>query len=618
MNQSNKNRGPDDSGIYLNEKVSLGQNRLSIIDLSDNGHQPMSNADGTLWIIYNGEIYNFNGIKEQLINQGHKFVSKTDTEVVLHAYEQFGFDCLKIFNGMWAFCIYDSKKELLFLARDQYGIKPLYYKKDSENIIFSSTISAILDHDIESKPNPKEIMNYLSYNIEDWNEDTFFIDIKRILPGNYAVFDLAKRDLVISKWNNRPNTSSTEKPNDRDLRSKFIESVKLRTISDVSIGACLSGGIDSSAIVSILDQQLEDSFSTYSLVAPGFSRDESKYIDIINSRCHTTPHKTELELNIFFKDIADFVYYQEEPVPGMSCFAQYQVMKLAYENRAKVLLDGQGGDEILGGYSYYFSYYFIELLYNFKLYKLLKEVGSNLILNKQKSQMYPLLLWAFLMIPDKLKFGVWSKFNENWINKDYLVETCGRNGDPRWYQKNLRDIQSMSLYQTSIPELLRYEDKNAMRFSIESRPPFLDPNFIEYCNNLSMSQMISGGITKSIFRDAMDGIVPNEILARRDKIGFEAPVDNLFRDPRMILLCNSIFNSENFRSRPYWIPEKVEQLLNNHISRRVSAGDKLWKILTTELWLQIFFDKEGIENGRRKVSEFISSFLNSKTSSSSP
>ena len=157
-----------------------------------------------------------------------------------------------------------------------------------------------------------------------------------------------------------------------------------------------------------------------------------------------------------------------------------------------------------------------------------------------------------------------------------------------------------------------------MRFSIESRPPFLDPNFIEYCNNLSMSQMISGGITKSIFRDAMDGIVPNEILARRDKIGFEAPVDNLFRDPRMILLCNSIFNSENFRSRPYWIPEKVEQLLNNHISRRVSAGDKLWKILTTELWLQIFFDKEGIENGRRKVSEFISSFLNSKTSSSSP
>lgn len=591
MNKANRLRGPDDTGTYVDDRVSLGHNRLSIIDLSPNGHQPMSNEDDTVWIVYNGEVYNFQELRERLIAAGHRFKSDTDTEVILHGYEEYGFECEKHFNGMWAFCIYDKRKNLLFLGRDQYGIKPLYYRLDDRNIAFSSTISGLLCHG-RDEPDPKAIMMYLAYNLEDYDEDTFFLHVKRLLPGHSGVYDLKTRTLEVKAWYSDEGKAVDRSMDAENLRNTFIASVRSRTISDVPIGACLSGGIDSSSIVCVLDSLLDQRFKCFSMVAPGFKRDESKYIDIVGQSAEIDQYRVEIGERQFYDDLLDFMLYQEEPVIGMSTFAQYQVMKLAHGQQMKVLLDGQGGDEILGGYTYYFGYHYLELLRKMKLGTLAKEFMSDWTYNQHQNNLFPVMMFGFLLIPDPLKFEVWSRTMEKWVNKQHLVEVCGRKGDPRWYVKTMDGIQQMSLRMTAIPEMLRYEDKNSMRFGIESRVPFLDPDLVEYCRRLAIPQRISKGVSKKLFREAMKGIVPDAILSRRDKVGFESRVDDFFRSQEIVDLCNKVFTSQRFRSRPYWVADNVMALLNDHVSGKARAGDKLWKILTTELWLRMFFESQ--------------------------
>lgn len=604
MNEANRLRGPDDAGTYVDDWVSLGHNRLSIIDLSPKGRQPMSNEDGTVWIVYNGEVYNFKDLRERLIAAGHRFRSDTDTEVIVHAYEEYGVDCEKHFNGMWAFCIYDKRKNILFLGRDQYGIKPLYYRLDGSNIAFSSTISGLLCHGPDV-PDPRSIMMYLAYNLEDHSEDTFFLHIKRVPPGHSGIFDLETRTFRVEAWRSEEGRPADRPMDAENLRDAFIDSVRSRTVSDVPIGALLSGGIDSSSIVCILDSLLDQRFKCFSMVAPGFKRDESRYIDIVGGSVDIDQHRIEIDEEQFYDDLLDFMLHQEEPVIGMSAFAQYQVMKLAHGQGMKVLLDGQGGDEILGGYTYYFGYHYLELLRKLKLATLVREISSDWMHNEHQNNLYPIMMLGFLLVPDRLKFGVWSRSMEGWVNKRYLVEVCGRRGDPRWYVKTMDGIQRTSLGSTAIPEMLRYEDKNSMRFGIESRVPFLDPDLVEYCQKMTVPQRISKGISKKLFREAMRGIVPDAILSRRDKIGFESRVDEFFRNQRIIELCRKVFASEPFRSRPYWAADKVQELLNDHVSGRTNAGDKLWKILTTELWLRLFFMDRGMPRDKIALEDLL-------------
>jgi asparagine synthase (glutamine-hydrolysing) len=249
MNQITKNRGPDDQGVYTNQSVSLGHTRLSIIDLSDKGHQPMSNEDETIWITYNGEIYNFQILRKDLIEKGHIFRSDTDTEVIIHAFEEYGPDCVKQFNGMWAFCIYDEKNHILILGRDQFGIKPLYYYADKERFIFSSMISAILCHSIPTCPNDQAVMEYLAHNLEDHNNHTFFKNINKVPQDSLLIYNLTTKQYSTQKWY---YPTYRKDVGIQTIRDSFKESVRLRTIADVPIGSCLSGGVDSSAIVCTL------------------------------------------------------------------------------------------------------------------------------------------------------------------------------------------------------------------------------------------------------------------------------------------------------------------------------------------------------------------------------
>ena len=583
MNQATCNRGPDDEGVFTDENVSLGHRRLSIIDLSPAGHQPMCNEDETFWIVYNGEVYNFQEIRWQLEKLGHKFKSRTDTEVIVHAYEQWGVKSFDMFNGMWAFCIYDKKKQEMLLCRDRFGIKPLYYCRQDDKIIFSSMISGILAHNIQTSPNVKAIMNFLAYNLEHCDKETFFNNIYSLEPGNFLKYDLKTKRANIEKWyapELKKNVSV------EDVCRSFVESVKSQTIADVPIGSCLSGGIDSSAIVCTLDKFLPYKFFTFSFTIPGSPIDESRYIKEVGRLTKTEQYFTEMNEDDFLSEFPDFVKALEEPVLGLSPYAQYRVMKLAHRQGAKVLLDGQGGDEIFAGYVYYFSYRFFDLIKRGKVLQLIKEMYLYL---RNFKQLMPFGLFAFMLMPKWLKNGLWKMIVNRWINHNLLEQSAGKGSDPRWQGMSLDEALRLTLFSTAIPHLLRWEDKNSMRWSIESRVPFLDLHLVELALSLGPEQKLQNGKTKVIFKDAIKDILPEMIKNRKDKIGFGTPVDEFFRKPKIADYCKEIIYSDSFKQRPYWKWDKVEKMFSRHIQQKGNFGKDIWKWINLELWLREYF-----------------------------
>ena len=585
MNEKTRNRGPDDQGVFVDNSVSLGNCRLAIIDLSPQGHQPMPNEDNTLWIIYNGEVYNFGEIKEKLPSK-HRFRSKTDTEVVLHAYEQWGTDCFAMFNGMWAFCIYDSKKQELLLCRDRFGIKPLYYYADWERFIFSSMITAILSHSVPATPNDKAIMQFLAYNLEDHSPKTFFENIFQLEQGSFLRYDLRAKKFVITKWYFPSLRGDVD---ERAIRDGFEQSVKLQTVADVPIGSCLSGGIDSSSIVCTLNKVLDYPFYTFSFAAPGSPIDETRYIQEVGRNTKTMQFFTEVSDGDFLAEFEDFVMALEEPVLGLGAYAQYRVMKLAHEYGAKVLLDGQGGDELFAGYVYYFSYYYYDLLRGFHWLRLSHEVGQY-ILNFRNS--FPIAMFMFMMLPESAKDAVWKTILNRWINHGLLADLCQGCPDPRWAKMSLDEAMKLTLYSTAIPHLLRWEDKNSMRWSIEARVPFLDANLVEMAMSLPAEDRLKNGSTKIGFKKAVKDILPEMISARKDKIGFGTPVDDFLRRPRIAHFCREILYSDSFRNRPYWRWETIEKMFSAHVQNKDNCGKEIWKWINLEMWLRKFIEKK--------------------------
>ena len=583
MNEVVKNRGPDDRG-FINDTITLGHTRLSIIDLSPRGHQPMANEDETVWIAFNGEIYNYLELRGDLTKKGHRFKSETDTEVIIHAYEEYGPECIEKFNGMWAFCIFDKNLNQLILNRDRFGIKPLYYYIDSNRIIFSSMIAGILCHDIETAPDDNIIMDYLAYNLEDHTTATFFKNIRKLEQGNMLIYDLETKKHVIRKWyipSLRPLI------NEHGIRDIFSESVHRRTVSDVPVGSCLSGGIDSSSIVCILDRKLKNTFNTFSLIVPGSPVDESVYITEIGKKTNTRQFKTTIDADDFIEEFEDFVCAQEEPVTELSAYAQYRVMKLAHEHNAKVLLDGQGGDEVFAGYIYYFGYYFYELFAQFKWLALAREMTLYLYHSKN---VYPFAFFLFLMLPDGIQMFLWKTFINRWIDHKFMQKTRGKSTDPRWNKMDLKDSLTLTLFSTAIPHLLRFEDKNSMRWSVESRIPFLDFELVEAALSLPSRAKLSGGKSKMIFKKAMESILPEMIRARTDKIGFGTPINEFFRIGKITALCEKIIYSESFKERPYWNWKKVEKIFRDHVQGKKDYGKTIWKCINTEIWLRMFFE----------------------------
>lgn len=579
-----KHRGPDDEGVFIDNNVGLGFVRLSILDLSPDGHQPMYSNDERYTIIYNGEVYNYIEIREELSSK-YTFKSGTDTEVVLAAYQEWGEKCLEKFNGMFAFVIYDSKHKKVFGARDRFGIKPFYYYKDKDRFIFASEIKCILPF-VERKANKKIMYDYLMFNRTDHTNETFFEGIEKMQHGHY--FKIENKKVTFNKWYDLSKKIKKQKKiSPSEYRELFKDSLKLRLRSDVPIGVSLSGGIDSSSVVSSLYEDFGmHEINTFSAIyGVDEPTDESKYIKeysaIIKNMHYTVPTG-----DTFYKDFEEFIEAHNEPCPDIGPYAQYKVMELA-TNHVKVTLDGQGADEQLAGYHNFFSIYYLELIKKIKLYKLIIE--NYQYFKKHKSiKVIKYLLYYILPIKfqNKVSKSIYPSINKSFLksnNDNYVVNKM------LYKPKDLND-SLLNHFEYKLEHLLRWGDLNAMRFSIESRVPFLDYRLVEATLSSPSSQKISKGETKHILREALKDILPERITNRKDKKGFSNPRDKWFKSDKFKTYIFDLINSKNFKERGIFDSQVANKQYKKHLKGEIDASKEIWKWINVEIWFQKFID----------------------------
>lgn len=587
MMASMKHRGPDDEGMFIDHNIGLGHVRLSIIDLSSAGHQPMFSEDERYCIIHNGEVYNYKELRTQLENK-YRFKSQTDTEVVLYAFIEWGAACLQKFNGMFAFVVYDTKTKRLFAARDRFGIKPYYYSVNDDGFIFASEERAILPFLKKTAPNEKAIFEYLVYNRTDQGRYTFFDDIFKLPQGSYATIENGR--LKIGKWYvleehlDKPFTSVD------DFYEAFKKSIEFRLRSDVPVGVCLSGGLDSSSIVSVLLKEFNKfDLNTFSAVyGKGLKADESDFIDEyrfdLRNMYYVSPTADSL-----MQDLDDFVKCHCEPVATLGPYAQFRVMQLAHEH-VKVTLDGQGADEELAGYHYFFGAFFKQLLLSGTFSKTFREFSSYL--KKHRS----LLAFKYLglyMAPSFLK-DFFAKRSHNFTT-DPFFNACKEGSDIKHnlYNPNTLNESLLQHFHYKLEHLLKWEDHNSMWFSIESRVPFLDHKVVEGTLGMLEKRIISQGVTKVILRDAMKGVLPERIRTRQDKIGFATPWETWFRTAQFKAFIGDLIHSKGFQERGYLDPRKCKKGFELHQKGKIDIAKEFWKWINLELWFRKFVDRAG-------------------------
>lgn len=587
MMASMRHRGPDDEGVFVDDKIGLGFVRLSILDLSIAGHQPMVSGDNRYIIIFNGEIFNYIELKAELEKEGVSFKTKTDTEVLLNAYIKWGKAALHKFNGMWAFVIYDRVEKKLFASRDRFGIKPFYFYKDNNKFIFASEIKSILK--VYEKKNEAYlpcIFDYLVFNRTDQDEFTFFKNITKLKHGHSLTIE--NNTVNIEKWYDLKSNIKKEKFTSTNYHELFKDAVQIRLRSDVPIGVCFSGGLDSSSIVSMIKEiDSKSELNTFSAIyKKGDKGDESNYINLyknkIKNMYFTTPSAESL-----YSDLHDFIKTHAEPIPSTSPYAQYKVMELASKN-ISVTLDGQGADEQLGGYHYFFGIYFKELFLKLKLLTLIKEIYEY---RKRHKSNYATYTFFFFLMPTWLRTILRSK-EKGYIHESFFTKykANSKTSELLYNSKTLND-SLLDHFEYKLEHLLKWEDSNSMRFSIEARVPFLDYRLVERTLSLQPKSIISYGQTKVILREAMKGIIPNEITNRQDKIGFGTPEAEWFRSKNFENYIIELLKSKTFIERQIIDSNKALSLYEDHLSGKIDISQEIWKWINLELWFREFIDK---------------------------
>jgi len=540
-------RGPDDQGWVSFHRgrcrqgrgveediVSEGlliHRRLSIIDVTEAGHQPMSTPDGRYWITYNGEIYNFVELREELQSLGHTFRSHSDTEVLLAAYSEWGVHCLNRLVGMFAFSILDRQTRRLLLARDFFGIKPLYYAAWQEGFAFASEIAPLLElPGVTREANALRLYDYLRSGISDRGTDTFFIHIKQLPAAHYleVLLDHPQVAQPVRYWNvdvGQKSEISFEEAS-KQLRELFMESVRLHLRSDVPVGAALSGGIDSSSIVMVMKHlQPQLDIHAFSYVAQDAMISEERWIDLVGKTANVTVHKVSANSGALTDDLDHLIGVQGEPFISTSIYAQSRVFQKAKESGIKVMLDGQGADEMLAGYSTYRLTRVSSLLRHGHWGEAMQLARSGpgpswKLLPRAMARLAPSGIQATLRrVSGRDTIPSW--LNARWCREHDLQDATSL---PTASNDLLREELYRTFTETSLPQLLHYEDRNSMSYSIESRVPFLTPELVCFMFSLPEEYLLSSdGMSKSVFRKAMRGIVPEAILNRRDKLGFPTP-----------------------------------------------------------------------------------------------
>jgi asparagine synthase (glutamine-hydrolysing) len=584
-----KHRGPDNEGVFLENNIALGFVRLSIIDLSEEGNQPMISKDNRHVIVFNGEIYNYIELKEELQKKGYSFHTKTDTEVLLNSYLEWGPDCLHRFNGMWAFVIYDRLRKSIFAARDRFGVKPFYYYYNNKTFIFSSEIPPILKVMPDSpKENEDAIFNYLVYNRTDYYSTTFFEKVYRLEKGHNVSINLDSSSFHFKRWYNLSDNLKTPVQSKEEFLNLFQSSISLRLRSDVPVGVCLSGGLDSSSILSMIIQKFgRTDINTFSSVyGSSYKEDELNYI---NCYRETLPNMNLIypNANDLLKDLEDFVSVHGEPVPTASPYAGYKVMQSA-KGKSVVLLNGQGADEYLAGYHYFFGFNFLEMLRNLNLVMFLSEAGYYV---KKHHSLFGFYTMVYFMLPALFQKQI-KEISKNYLDKDFSERHRLDIGIPDIIYKS-RSLKESFLrhFEYKLEHLLKWEDRNSMASSIEARVPFLDYRLVEATINMSHDKIIHKGETKFILRESMKGILPEKIRTRTDKIGFDTPMASWFKEPAFIYFIENIIQSPDFKNRGYFNTSKINEEFEANKSSGKLMSTEIWKWINLELWFRRFIDR---------------------------
>jgi asparagine synthase (glutamine-hydrolysing) len=608
MTESIRHRGPDAEGFYLDAHAALGHRRLSIVDLST-GAQPMTNEDGSLHVVFNGEIFNHADLRPKLKKCGHRYKTSSDTEAILHAYEEYGSECVTQFRGMFAFVIWDATRKRISGARDRLGIKPFYYFYDGRTLVFASEIKALLEHPaVSAEINEERLGEYLAFGYTS-GEETLFRGIRKLMPGHRFTFD--EEGLQIEQYWDVPRAERFEdRPDEdwiRECRRRLEETVRMRLMSDVPLGAFLSGGVDSSAITALMTRMVTGRVKTFSVGYEETRYSELGYASEVARTLGTEHREVRVSRSDFFGALPKLVWQEDEPICWPSSIPLYFVSKLAAEE-VKVVLTGEGSDEIFGGYHRYAHY-----LRNQRLLGAYGRLPAGLRRGVR----------AIIASNPLLSGDVRRKLSHTILGRAETVESLHvdnfysalsaedqrgmlRTGNAEVYDNFLgywqRGEQASTLgrllyadQKTYLVELLMKQDQMSMASSIESRVPLLDHPLVEFAARVPDRMKIRDGVGKYIFKKAVEDLLPGEIV-HRTKMGFPTPVRDWLRDEQAGEIRTQLLNGTGLLAE-YVRREPLERLLDEHKEGRRDATDQIWRLLNLQVWGEVFFSGRSRRQG---------------------
>jgi asparagine synthase (glutamine-hydrolysing) len=606
-------RGPDDSGLYVDEWAGLAHRRLSIVDLAA-GHQPLANEDGSIWIVFNGEIYNHSDVRVDLEAAGHRYRTRSDTETIVHAYEQWGDDCVERLRGMFAFAIWDTRRRRLLLARDRLGVKPLYWTIANDRLLFASEIKSILESGLVApQANEQALPELLSTRYLSGDE-TLFKGIHRLPPGHtlaYANGLVSTRrywDVPIGRADDARESTGA------DLVARFREllreSVRLRLMADVPLGVFLSGGLDSSAIAVLMAGLIDRPVQTFSVAFRERAFSELDYARAVSHSIHADAHEIVIDDRDFFGALPRLIWHEDEPIAHPSSVPLFFVSALARDH-VKVVLTGEGSDELLGGYGKY-----VRALVNWRaaaacgwIPERMRSLLAGPVASRLPAAVGRRLRRSFLVVPRTPEAMFFDNFAAIGLGRQRALLSSALSptatperayGSSRAYfdapaaGTTLLDRLLYADLKTYLVELLMKQDQMSMAASIESRVPFLDHRLVEFAARLPQRMKIRGFTTKWILREAVKGLVPDRILSRR-KMGFPVPFGTWMKGAWQDVARDVLLDSRS-RQRGIVDPVSVERLISSHASGEADGADALWSLMNLELWYRTHIDGDGVQS----------------------
>jgi asparagine synthase (glutamine-hydrolysing) len=598
MAEAIRHRGPDDLGFYHDARAHLAQRRLSIIDVQG-GHQPMTNETGSLWITFNGEIYNHAALRPTLEQAGHRYQTRSDTETILHAFEQHGPECLQLFQGMFAFAIWDAARRRLFCARDRLGIKPFYYYLDGRLFAFASEIKALLEHPAISSFLAEDLLpEVLAFGYTS-GDRTLFRNIHKLMPGHRLMLDTAGADpeLTIERYWDVPQAGGAEDLDASywiaETRRRLEQSVDMHLMSDVPLGVFLSGGLDSSAIAALAQRAASRPVQTFAVGYSEAQFSELTYARQVAQAIGTNHREVTMGIDDFFGALPQLIWQEDEPIAWPSSVPLYFLSKLASEH-VKVVLTGEGSDELFGGYERYRWQKLNQRCA--RAYGMVPESVRRWI--RHQTTTFPLLGASLRRKLRHTVFGRELSFESLYLENFYGAFDPGASGENYmryWTARPAGSRLARTLYadqKTYLVELLMKQDRMSMAASIESRVPFLDHTLVEFAARIPDGLKIRGRAQKYILKEAVRDLLPRDIVHRK-KMGFPTPLRKWLLDPRAEPLYAALRSRDGLLAA-YLDMHEVEALIHRHRSGREDATDRIWRLVNLQLWGDLFL------TGRRK------------------